>query len=121
MKLPYRQPCFHGWGGIQYVGMESIEEGICCSEEKGERLYIAVRCLYRHDIQPSVRWIVTYPLTGGSDRSNCILKERYRALMGDDLFRSSINLPQMERNISPGGELLIGVTEFTMCRLVHLV
>jgi len=40
--------------------------------------------------------------------------------MGDDLFRSSIHLPQMERDISPDGGLLIGVTEFTMCRLIHL-
>ena len=103
------------------LGVRSLEESICCSEEKGERLYIAEECLFKCSIWSSVRWSVIYPLTGGSDRSNCILNERYRALMGDDLFRSSINLPQMERNISPGGELLIGVTEFTMCRLIHLV
>ena len=41
--------------------------------------------------------------------------------MGDDLFRSSIHLPQMERDISPDGGLLIGVTEIKLRRLVHLV
>jgi len=68
--MPYRQPWLHGWERIQYVGVESLKESICCSEEKDERLYIAVRRLYRHDIQSSVRWIVTYHLTGESDRSN---------------------------------------------------
>ncbi len=42
-------------------------------------------------------------LTGGSDRSNCILNERYSLLMGDDLFRSSIHLSQVERDISLTG------------------
>jgi len=40
-----------GWAGIQYVGVESLEEGICCSEEKDERLYIAVKSLLEYYMQ----------------------------------------------------------------------
>ena len=50
VKMPYRQPCLHGWGGIQYVGVRSLEEGICCSEGNGERLYIAMEYLLGYSI-----------------------------------------------------------------------
>ena len=50
VKMPYRQPWLHGWEGIQYVGVRSIEEGICCSRRKDKGLYIAVRCLLGYSI-----------------------------------------------------------------------